>query len=101
MAFLKELFFKPYPAHAQAEVDKLVEELVRIGKTDDFLSERPMGGFNMEKRHIRARDIGKRLYDLGGFELMEYVIKKIRKRLTPNLAAHLSFAWADVGGWAP
>ena len=101
MAFLKELFFKPYPAHAQAEVDKLIEELVRIGKTDDFLSERPAGGFNMDKRHIRAREIGLRLHDLGGFELMEYILKKVRKRLSPNLASHLSYAWADIGGWAP
>ena len=55
----------------------------------------------MEKRHIRAREIGKRLFDLGGFELMEYILKKMHKRLSPNLAAHLSYAWADVGGWAP
>jgi hypothetical protein len=101
MAFIKELFFKPYPAHAQDEVEKLTEELVRIGKTDDFLAERPFGGFNMDKRHIRARDIGQRLFDLGGFELMEYMLKKIRKRLNPNLASHLSYAWADIGGWAP
>jgi len=101
MGFLDFLFKKPYPAHVQIEIDRMVEELVRIGKTEDFLSERPGGSFNIQCRNIRARDIGKRLDELGGIELMAMVQKKINKRLSPNLGDHLGYAWSDLGKWVP
>ncbi len=101
MGFLSDLFHRPYPAHAGREIEKLLDELVRIGKMEDFLSERPGGAFNMQCRHVRAREIGKRLEELGGLELMEYMQKKVRKRLNPTLAEHLGYAWSDIGKWAP
>ncbi|MCE1254218.1 MAG: hypothetical protein LWX83_11805 [Anaerolineae bacterium] len=101
MGFLSDLFHRPYPAFAGQEIEKLLEELVRIGKLEDFLSERPGGAFNMQCRHMRARDIGKRLDELGGIELMEYMQKKVRKRLNPTLSEHLGYAWSDIGKWAP
>lgn len=79
----------------------MVEELVRIGKAEDFLSERPGGSFNAQCRHVRARDIGKRLNEIGGFALMEQIYKRIRKQLGAQLASHLSYAWADIGKWVP
>lgn len=101
MGFFEDIFNQPYPAHAKPEVERLIDELTRIGKMEDFLSERPGGSFNMQCRHIRAREIGKRLEDLGGTRLMEYVQKKIRKQLTPTLAEHLGYAWDAIGKWTP
>lgn len=102
MAFLDSLFGKsPVPRELKPEVDRMVEELVRIGKAEDFLSERPGGSFNAQCRHVRARDIGKRLNEIGGFALMEQIYKRIRKQLGAQLSSHLSYAWADIGKWVP
>ncbi len=99
MNFLGDLFNKPYPSHAQQEVERMLDELVRIGKTDDFLSERPGGGFNFECRHIRTREIGKRLNEIGGLPLMEYADRYVRRKLGKNLSWHLEAAWKDIGQW--
>jgi hypothetical protein len=102
MDFLRDLFSRPphSPQHKR-EVDKLLEELYRIGKTDDYLSERPGGQFNLQCRHNRARQIGKRLHDIGGLPLMEYAHKKVRRSVGKSEAAHLEYCWAEVGGWLP
>ncbi len=99
MIYLKDLLIKPYPSHARSEVDRMLDELVRIGKTDDFLSERPGGGFNRECSHIRTREIGKRLDELGGMALMEYANRHVRRKLGKNLSWHLEAAWKDIGRW--
>lgn len=99
MKFLTDLFVKPYPAEKGQEVERLIEELYKIGKTEDFLSERPGGGFNLECRHMRTRDIGKRLDEIGGLELMEYANRKVRRKLGKNLSWHLEAAWKDIGDW--
>ncbi len=92
---------RPYPSAQKNEVERLIENLIRIGQTEDFLSERPGGSFNAQCRHAGAREIGARLEAIGGFELMEYVLKRVRKKLGSNLAAHLSYAWTDIGKWVP
>ncbi len=99
MNFLGDLLNKPYPSHAKQEVERLLDELVRIGKADDFLSERPGGGFNRECRHIRTREIGKRLDEIGGLPLMEYANRYVRRKLGKNLSWHLEAAWKDIGQW--
>lgn len=90
----------PIPPGARPEVDRMLEDLVNIGKREDFLSERSGGPFNAQCRNIRAREIGARLNELGGFELMEWAYKRVRKRLGKELAIHLSYAWAEIGKWA-
>ncbi|MDT8899326.1 MAG: hypothetical protein ACPLUL_09370 [Thermanaerothrix sp.] len=92
---------KPFSREHQPEVERLIEELIQIGQRDDFLAERPGGAFNAYCRHRRACEIGTRLHDLGGVPLMEYVLKRVRKRLGATLATHLSYAWADIGKWIP
>ena len=52
---------KPYPREAKQEAERLINELMRIGTTDDYLSERPGHPFNSKCRHMRTREIGKRL----------------------------------------
>jgi hypothetical protein len=99
MFFLTDLFVKPYPAHNKADVERMLDELVRIGKTDDFLSERPGGGFDRNARHVRAREIGQRLHEIGGLTLMEYANRFVRRKLGKNMSWHLEAAWRDIGDW--
>jgi hypothetical protein len=90
---------KPYPPHAKADVDRMIDELLRIGKTEDFLSERPGGSFNRECRHIRTREIGMRLNEIGGVQLMEFANRSVRRKLGKALSWHLEAAWKDIGKW--
>jgi len=99
MNVLQDLFSKPYASHQQAEVEKLITDLIRIGKQDDFLSERPGGGFNIQCRHVRAIEIGKRLHEMGGLPLMEYVYRRVRRKTSRSLGEHLQYAWGGVGTW--
>jgi len=101
MDFLIDLFSSPVPAANREEVRRLIDELIKIGLKDDFLSERPGAGFNTQCRHIRAREIGIRLEQIGGVEVMTYVSKRIRRKIGKTLAAHMDYAWADVGAWVP
>lgn len=99
MSFLSDLFHKPYPPENKQEVDKLLAELIKIGERDDYLSERPGPPFNGQCRHMRAREIGRRLNEIGGFELMEYAYLRAKKKLGAPLASHLEYAWAEIGTW--
>jgi hypothetical protein len=102
MDFINNLFSgPPFPKEKRQEVEKLIDELIRIGKTDDYLSERPGPPFNSQSRHNRARQIGKHLHDIGGLPLMEYAFKQVRRKLGKDLSAHLEYCWAEVGGWLP
>lgn len=102
MGWLDFLFEKkPYLKNMQSEIDHLIDELVRIGQKEDFLSERSGGSFNAQCRHIRAREIGVRLDQIGGVVLMEYVLKKVRRRVGETLATHLAYAWSEIGKWIP
>jgi hypothetical protein len=99
MDFITDLFVKPYPEHAKQDVERMLDELLRIGKADDYLSERPGGGFNRDCRHIRTREIGARLNELGGLALMQYANRRVRRKLGKNLSWHLEAAWKDIGQW--
>jgi hypothetical protein len=103
MDFFTNLFSKPpFPAQQKPEITRLMDELVRIGTHDDYLSERPGAGFNSQCRNIRAIAIGRRLHELGGVVLMEWVFNRIRKPIAKSnksLPDHLQYAWAGVGGW--
>lgn len=101
MDFLIDLFSSPVPGVNREEVRRLIDELIKIGLKDDFLSERPGAGFNGQCRHIRTREIGVRLEQIGGVEVMTYVSKRIRRKIGKKLAAHMDYAWADIGAWVP
>ena len=72
---------------------------MRIGEREDFLSERPGGPFNVQCRHVRAIQIGKRLNQIGGAKLMEYTLWKVKKKLGKSIVAHLEFTWDEIGQW--
>jgi hypothetical protein len=102
MSFLADLMgFVPCPSDSRQEVNRLLEELLRIGKTDDFLSERPGGAFNVQCRHVRSIGIGKRLNEIGGEKLMEYSLRQVKKKLGKEIFTHLEYAWDDLGQWVP
>jgi len=102
MGLLYRLFSKPpYPSTARGEVEQLLRELLQIGKTEGFLSERPGGAFNAQCRHNRTREIGKRLHEIGQFPLMEYAYHHARRKLGKELSTHLEYAWSDIGRWLP
>lgn len=93
------MFNPPYPRDRKDEIFDLIEELMTIGKTEDFLSERPGGAFNRQCRHKRTREIGEQLNEIGKYELMEFVYEKIRKKLGNAIGDHLEFAWGSIGEW--
>ena len=99
MGLLKNLFHRPYAPQNKQEVSDLIAELLTIGEREDYLSERPGTPYNSQCRHLRARAIGKRLDELGGFELMEFVNLRVKKKLGQRLASHLEYAWRDNGTW--
>lgn len=102
MGFLADLLGgRPFPSVNKAEVERIINDLCKIGQTEDFLSERPASGFNMQCRHIRARELGVRLDQIGGIRLLDYTLKKVSKRIGKDLGRHLSYAWTEIGGWVP
>jgi hypothetical protein len=86
------------PARRQ-EVNRLVEKLVKIGQVDDFLSLVPGGPFDMQLHHREARDIGRRIHDIGGLPLMEAVRNTIKRKLKDVMAEHLDHCWKGIGEW--
>jgi hypothetical protein len=103
MSFLSSLFGGGLPknldSHSREEAEKLIAELIVIGKRDDFLAERPGAGFDVQCHHIRTRQIGRRLNEIGGVALMQAARERIRRKLKLNMASHLDYAWTDIGGW--
>ena len=90
---------KPYPREMEQEVQSLLEELIRIGVKEDYLSEFPGNGYNAQCRHVRTRMIGKRLDEIGGSELMLWAYAKVHKKAGAVPSSHLEYAWQDVGHW--
>jgi hypothetical protein len=105
MSFFSNLFgnnpLSQLDRHLREEVERLLVELIDIGRKEDFLSEHPGGSFNSHCHHIRARAIGKRLNDVGGMALMQMARGRVRKKLGANLASHLDYAWNEIGDWKP
>lgn len=89
------------PAEQKREVNKLLEELIKIGRLDDFLSLHPGGPFNIRCHHTRSRQIGERLDEIGGLELMQAARSYVKRKLKATLAEHLDYCWQDIGEWKP
>ncbi|MDY6872733.1 MAG: hypothetical protein SVR81_02030 [Chloroflexota bacterium] len=81
------------------EYKRLLEKLIQIGKTDDFLSLHPGGPFDVHCHHTEARRIGVRLNEIGGLPLMQAARAHVKRKLKATLAEHLDHCWQDVGGW--
>jgi hypothetical protein len=90
---------KALDAHRKAEVRVMIEKLLVIGRTDDFLSLAPGGAFDMQCHHREAREIGKRLNEMGGLALMWAVRSEIRRKMKDTIAEHLDHCWKEIGQW--
>ena len=105
MSIWDKLFGHPVirklPPQTKKEVNKLLAELVKIGKLDDFLSTQPGGPFNVRCHNIHARRIGERLNDIGGLELMQAARSHVKGKLKDVIAEHLDYCWQDIGEWQP
>lgn len=86
-------------APRKAEVNSIIEKLVKIGRTDDFLSVVPGGPFDLQCHHREARDLGRRLNEMGGLYLMMAVRNTIRRKLKDVMAEHLDHCWKEIGQW--
>lgn len=82
------------------EIDPLVAELVEIGRNCDFFSN-PGGSFDNKGYNIRAREIGTRLNEIGGIELMQLVYYRAMAILGPGFGRSLEVAWEYIGDWWP
>ena len=82
------------------EADPLVNELIVIGQTYDFISD-PGGNFNENGQHIRTREIGDTLDRMGGIELMQAAYYRILAVLGLTCARALEYAWGHIGEWLP
>ena len=87
------------PAERRQEVKELINKLIVIGKQDDFLSVVPGGLFDHQCHHRQATDIGRRLYAMGGIDLMMAVRMTIRRKLKDIMAEHLDHCWKEIGDW--
>lgn len=83
----------------KAELKLKTSQLVKIGKTDDFLSIIPGGPFNGQCHHKEARIIGEEINVMGGLALMEAVRKSVKRQLGEVMAEHLDHAWKGIGDW--
>ncbi len=81
------------------DVDAFTQELIVIGKKEDFLSERPGGAFNGQCHHRRTREIGVKLNAMAGMDLMTKVFFKVKKKVGKQLSEHLEYAWSGIGQW--
>lgn len=82
------------------DADSLVEELIEIGQTYNFISD-PGGNFNKKGQHIRTREIGETLDRMGGIELMQAAYYRILASLGLTYARALECAWGHIGEWLP
>ncbi len=81
-----------------ADPDDLIEELVEIGKVAPGSLPNGSSHFLMEANG-RAREIGERLSQLGGLDLMLAARGAIQSRLGRSAAHELEAAWNGVGEW--
>ena len=87
------------PTDQKKEFDRLLADLVKIGRLDDFLSVSPGGQFDIRCHHVGARRIGQRLHQMGGLELMQAGRAHIQRKLKSVMAEHLDYCWQDIGEW--
>ena len=105
MSLLETLFgysaIRNLQPESKREVKQLLNELIKIGEQDDYLSLQPGGPFNIRCHHIRARKIGERLNEIGELELMQAARSNVKRKLKAVLAEHLDYCWQDIGAWKP
>ncbi len=103
MSIINRIFGEPeirlLDPQRKAEVKKMIDQLIKIGKTDDFISLAPGGPFDFRYHHREAKAIGQRIHEIGGVELKMAVRQTVKYKLKDVLAEHLDHAWKGIGDW--
>ena len=82
------------------EADRLVDELIKVGRKEGFLSSESGGKFDQDGRSIRAQQIGQRLNEIGGLRLMKTAWWRVRVTISPGPASRdLDITWDLIGDW--
>ena len=82
------------------EADRLVDELIKVGCREGFLSSEPGDRFDQNGRSIRAQQIGQRLNEIGGLRLMKIAWWRVRFAISPGPASRdLDITWDLIGDW--
>ena len=84
-----------------AEADLLVTELIQIGNGPGYISNSGGAEFNERGDHIRTHEIGERLNEIGGNDLMIASCYRVKAALGGGTARTLESAWGYIGTWLP
>lgn len=85
--------------HVLTEVKEVAIRLIDISQGDSDMSE-DRKGFLAEELKDEIRNLGQKLYDLGGLTLMQYVVYCISQFFKhPSDQRCLDFAWDGIGEW--
>jgi hypothetical protein len=81
--------------------ERLISELIAIGKTEKFISSNPTQPEKYDDRynHIRTREIGELLDKSEGLQLMRDAHNRVNSALGTVVARELESAWEDIGDW--
>ena len=82
--------------HADPEVNRLIIELLKIGRTGGYIG-KPGGEYDEDGRHKLARSIGTTLFQKGGHGLMVRAAEAVFRIGYPE--GPLSSCWHGVGHW--
>jgi hypothetical protein len=94
-----------YIGKVGGRIPELTLQLVSIGEsdgflcTDDFHSTHPRGPFDETNRHIRTRQIGIQLNEIGGLEQMTSVHNIVTYMVGTIKGRELEAAWDGIGNW--
>jgi len=84
------------------EADQLVAELLKIAKKEGFTTDRIGNKFDQNGNNIRAQEIGERLSQIGGIDLMKkawWRIEVEKHRTGLRESRSLDLCWNGIGGW--
>lgn len=95
---LQQTANRPSLASHQPQIKSMMEELKKIAYSDGFIGEDGIQ-FDSLSRHIRTREIGIQLYQLGGHRLMQAVWGNLQSSLNEKEQADLMLNWKEIGGW--
>lgn len=81
------------------EIEKMLNELMDIGRTAGYLSLTAGGKFNENRRNIRAIEIGKKLNEIGGMDAMRMGGMAVSRFMDVTKGRELEVCWDGIGNW--
>jgi hypothetical protein len=81
------------------EIEKMLNELLAIGRSPGYLSLAAGGMFNDRMRNIRAIEIGGKLNEIGGMDAMRMCGMAVSRFLDATKGRELEVCWDGIGNW--